>query len=82
MIPIRRNSVLAQISKMVGQPCKAVHVDRKQDKNRMRIRAGIPCTGNPALMVESSEHVANLRSEGLKAIPLTASLCAGSACKP
>ena len=33
-----------------------------------------------ALMVESSEQVANLRSEGLKAIPRTASLCAGSAC--
>ena len=34
----------------------------------------------PALIVESSEHVANLRSEGLKAMPRTASLCAGSAC--
>ena len=33
-----------------------------------------------ALMVESSEQVANLRSEGLKAMPRTASLCAGSAC--
>ena len=36
--------------------------------------------GGLALMVESSDPVANLRSEGLKAMPLTASLWAGAAC--